>query len=51
MLQWVLRFTEQGIAPEDGGGLNQTQSFLDALDFFTGEINYWEAKLGIRRAK
>ncbi len=51
ILQWVLRFVEQGIAPEPGGGLCQTQSFLDALDFYTAEINYWEDKLGIKRGK
>jgi hypothetical protein len=49
MLRWVLRFTEQGIAPEDGGGLSQTQSFLDSIDFYTAEINWWETRLGINR--
>jgi hypothetical protein len=49
MLIWVLRFMEQRIAPEDGGGLSQTQSFCDALDFFTHEINHWDRTLGIKR--
>lgn len=48
MLRWVLRFTEQRMAPEDGAGLSQTQSFLDSLDFYAGEINWWKAKLGIK---
>lgn len=46
MLKWYLR-GEQGILPEDGNGLSQTQSYMDAVDFFSLEFAEWKRKLRI----
>ena len=47
MYWWVRQYQKNGILPEDGNGLSQTQSFMDALLFLTNEITEIERKLGI----
>jgi hypothetical protein len=49
MLTWVERAREKVCLPATGGGLDQTQSFLDSWDFFSAEMRYWDAKLGIKK--
>jgi len=39
------RFAEQGILPVAGGTLDQTRSFVEALDFAQSERNYWQTQL------
>jgi hypothetical protein len=49
MFKWVRRAIDHGIMPEAGGGMDQTDSFLEAWDFMARECQYWEAKLKLNK--
>jgi hypothetical protein len=44
MFSWVRQYLENNVLPEDGNGLAQTQSFVDALNVVSREWRQWEAK-------
>ena len=44
MLRWVDDYRTHGLAPEDGGGLSQSASFIASLRLMGGDMDRWNAR-------